>query len=418
VYRFLVISCLLTHARILRFSLKIRIRFQGAGHEYKGSKKNNILPQEQFRPYFFLDTHESDRAKRYKGLIRRGSTTTTMQFDLYYSADGFRWTAYENNPIIDTSPRIGRWGPTNFAGWDPIRQVYVAHLENCLHKRCALGKRVIGRAESPDMIRWTDPETILIPDKRDYPDTEFYAMPSLVYEGIHVGLLWNFRTTNTTILPQVVFSRDGIHYNREFREPFIRRGDPNDFDAAVVYVNAPVVYGDQIFTYYTGANWRSPQDLLDLGDKAIGAIGLAVTPLDGFVSVDGGKGSMELNSAATASASPNSFGQMTTRSFTFSGNRLYLNVECALQQWGAGPCDMRVEVLGSDHTRVSGFELDDADPITDTGVSRVVSWRDNPDLHTFEGKPIRLRLYFKNAKLYSFQFRSVRSSATADSAKD
>jgi len=205
--------------------------------EYKGSKKNNILPQEQFRPYFFLDTHESDRAKRYKGLIRRGSTTTTMQFDLYYSADGFRWTAYENNPIIDTSPCIGRWGPTNFAGWDPIRQVYVTHLENCLHKRCALGERVIGRAESPDMIRWTDPETILIPDKRDYPDTEFYAMPSLVYEGIHVGLLWNFRTTNTTILPQVVFSRDGIHYNPEFREPFIRRGDPNDFDAAVVYVN-------------------------------------------------------------------------------------------------------------------------------------------------------------------------------------
>ena len=179
-----------------------------------------------------------------------------------------------------------------------------------------------------------------------------------------------------------------------------------------------MVHGDQIFTYYTGANWRSPQDLLDLGDKAIGAIGLAVTPLDGFVSVDGGKGSMELNSAATASASPNSFGQMTTRSFTFSGNRLYLNVECALQQWGAGLCDMRVEVLGPDHTRVSGFELDDVDPITDTGVSRVVSWSDHPDLHTLEGKPIRLRLYFKNAKLYSFQFRSVRSSATADSAKD
>jgi len=29
VYRFLVISCLLTHTRILRFSLKIQIRFQG-----------------------------------------------------------------------------------------------------------------------------------------------------------------------------------------------------------------------------------------------------------------------------------------------------------------------------------------------------------------------------------------------------
>ena len=99
----------------------------------------------------FLDDHEKDPARRYKGLAGTGTTTTPgMTFDLYFSPDGFKWTPYEKNPtVIDTSPRIGRWGPTIFMGWDPIRKVYAVHMENCLHRRRPLGKRMIGRAESP-----------------------------------------------------------------------------------------------------------------------------------------------------------------------------------------------------------------------------------------------------------------------------
>ena len=58
-------------------------------------------------------------------------------------------------------------------GWDPIRKTYAAHLENCLHQRCSLDRRLIGRVESRDMIHWGVPETIIVPDEKDYPDTEF-----------------------------------------------------------------------------------------------------------------------------------------------------------------------------------------------------------------------------------------------------
>ena len=37
--------------------------------EYQGSKKNNLLPDDAFMPYFFEDMHEEDPRKRYKGLI-------------------------------------------------------------------------------------------------------------------------------------------------------------------------------------------------------------------------------------------------------------------------------------------------------------------------------------------------------------
>ena len=187
-------------------------------------------------PYFFQDLHEEDQRKRYKGLVRTGSTTTTMTFDLYYSPDSLTWTPCEHNPVIDTAPRIGRWGPTIFMGWDPIRQVYAVHMENCLHRRCPHAKRLIGRAESPDMIHWSDPETILMPDEQDPPDTEFYVMPVTVYAGLYVGLLWIFRTNDSTHHPELVFSRNGIHYERNYREPFIQRGGHKGmFDSSCVY---------------------------------------------------------------------------------------------------------------------------------------------------------------------------------------
>jgi hypothetical protein len=359
--------------------------------EFRGSKANNILPKSSRMEYMFRDQHESDPSRRYKGLMRIGTTETPgMTFDLYFSPDGFTWTPYEKNPVINTAPKVGRWGPTAFMGWDPIRRVYAVHMENCLHRRCPLGKRMIGRAESPDMIHWSEPETIILPDERDTPDTEFYDMPVSTYEGLYVGLLWNFRTTNTTMHPQAVFSRDGIHYNREFREPFVVRGPRGEFDSAVIYVNEPLVHQGRILTYYTGVNWRSPESLLALGDKALGAIGLAITPLDGFVSLDGAR---------------LTWSEAVTRSFTFTGSRLELNVRSALQQWGAGPCEVRAELLEANHALIPGYTFKDADPITTSGEAHVASWQGKSDVAALSGRPIKLRLYFKNAKIFSFRFR-------------
>jgi hypothetical protein len=369
--------------------------------EFEGSTENNILPEENFRPYFFQDLYEKDPSRRYKGLTRveeRG-----MQFDLYFSPDGLVWTPYEDNPIIDTYPLPGRWGPTDFMGWDPIAEVYVAHMENCLHRRCPLGKRVIGRAESPDMVNWSEAETIIVPDEEDYPDTEFYAMPTTTYEGIYIGLLWNFRTTNTTHYPEVVFSRDGVHYQRNFREPLIVQGGPGDFDVVSIYANSPIVNSEEILVYYSGVNWRSPQTLLELGTRAKGAIGLATLPLDGFVSLDGNVGIPV--GVVSERKGPASFSQVVTRSFSFEGTQLHLNVRSALQQWGAGACEVRVELLSPIHVPIEGFTFEDADPITTTGLDHIASWNGSGGIGNLAGKPVKLRFYFKNAKLYSFQFR-------------
>ena len=313
--------------------------------EFEGSTDNNILPAASgnlpMSPAF-LDLHEKDPAKRYKavtGVTGMGSTQAPMKKYLFYSPDGIEWTAYENNPIIDTTPEVGRWGPISFMGWDPIRETYAVYMEASHHWRGPYGKRIIARAESPDMIHWSEPEIIIVPDEDDFPDTEFYNMPVIAYEGMYVGMLWIFRTTNVTHHPEVVFSRDGFHYQRNYREPFIPRGGARgDFDSSSVYVRDVIVHGDRILSYYAGTNSRSPEIALELGDKSTTGIGLAVSRLDGFVSLDSGNGWVvtetpedELRNISMGdyhrqiSQGPESFSQVVTRPFSFSGSQLHLN---------------------------------------------------------------------------------------------
>jgi hypothetical protein len=386
--------------------------------EYEGSKENNILPPDTTIPSF-KDAHETDPSKRYKKMDWTKDTMAPMQAVLHYSPDGSEWTPYEGNPIIDTTPVVGRWGPTYLMGWDPIRETYAAYVENTHHMRGPMGKRIIGRAESPDMVHWTEPETVLIQDELDYPDTEFYELNVTPYEGMYVGLLWIFRTTNLTHHPELVVSRDGVHFERNFREPFIYRGGRRvDFDHDSVYVSHVIVHGDQVFCYYDGTNCRSPESMLELGEDAVMRPGLATTRLDGFVSVDAGNGwvphdatDAELQATtgrdylAQISQGPDSFGQLVTRSFSFSGSQLHLNSTRAPVAAGPGEGETRVELLTFNHHKIEGFTFEDCDPITESGLDQVVSWNGSSDVSRLAGQAVKVRFYAKNAKLYSFQFR-------------
>lgn len=359
--------------------------------EFGGSKANNLLPPEAHHGYMFEDTHDPDPARRYKALERAGSYEGAgMRFSLFYSPDAYRWTAAAENPVIDTGTQPGRWGPTRFLGWDPGRQVYAVHMENNFHMHSPLHRRSIGRAESPDMIHWTEPETILVADDRDYPDTEFYHLPATFHDGWAFGLLWVFSTTNTQHEPHLALSRDGVRYLRNHREAVIPRGDPGDFDAVSIYAEAPIFHGDRIFLYYTGTNWRSPEQLLELGDRATAGIGLALLPRDGFVSLEGARENMSI---------------VTTRAFTFTGRNLFLGLRAALRQWGAGDAEVRVELLDGRHAPIPGFTLAEADNLTTTSSDQLVSWQGRSDISALAGRPVRLRIHFRNAKLYAFQFR-------------
>ena len=358
--------------------------------EFQGSRNNNILPFGTPTPNI-LDTHEPNPSKRYKAAAPDYKFTAYHlgRINLFCSPDGIEWSPAPENQELDISGKKGRWGPTKYMGWDPIKKVYVTHIESCLHRRCPLGKRITGRSESPDMIHWSEVETIMIPDERDPPDLEFYSFPAFTYAGIYIGVPWIFRTTESLHYPQLAFSRDGTNYQRPFREPIIRLGDSGDFDETTLYNNNPFLHDGRIWMYYSGGNWRGPERLYERGDKAVHAIGLATLPEDGFVSLSAGK----LNP-----------GKVLTRVLTFEGRQLYVNIMAAKHNHGSGPAQVKVEILDSAHDPIPGFTLEEADNLGTTGKHRV-SWKSQSDVGKLAGKPVQLRFTLRNAKLNSFQFR-------------
>ncbi|MEO7298598.1 MAG: hypothetical protein ABI042_08495 [Verrucomicrobiota bacterium] len=358
---------------------------------FEGSTSNNIIPPEMHMAYFFQDLHDPDPARRYKAHVRKGEIDQPgMTFSYYYSADCYLWTAYEKNPTINNGEHVGRWGPTDFIGWDPIRKTYAVHMENNLHMNSAYKRRSIGRAESPDMITWSEPETIIVADNKDFPDTEFYTLPVAFHEGWYLGLLWNFSTANMTVVPHFVFSRDGVHYNRDYRQPVISLGSNGSFDSAVVYCDAPpIIHNGEILCFYTGSDWRSNEQLVSM-EKGNAGIGLAKLPLDGFVSFDGAR--LE-------------YSVVTTRSLTVAGDALYLSMKAAFKDVASEPCDVRVELLDGRLNPIKGYTFADSDVVSTTGSNQKISWKGNSSVKALTNKPLRVKFYFKNAKLFAFQFK-------------
>jgi len=91
-------------------------------------------------------------------------------------------------------------------------------------------------------------------------------------------------------------------------------------------------------------------------------------------------------------------GWLRTRTFTFQGSRLELNV--------ASRGSLRVGILDATAAEIPGFSVRDCDPITADAVRQTVTWRGDGDTTPLAGRPVRLRIEMQDADLYALQFVS------------
>ena len=374
-------------------------------------KTNIVMPHSGIGSGVFEDHRESDPAKRYKMLHM------WKDYKIYasYSADGLRWTQYnDGKPVFFQPPghdsqmvaywdeglgkyvgiirdRTGRISelrprlvsdPAGRAGW---RKVWDPKKNRSPENHSI---RRVGQIESSDFVHWTNYRVIVGPDGEDPLNRDqFYNMEVMPYEELRIGL-----TTVFTYDPEVprgavqlTSSRDGRNWQRVgdrgvFLAPSTRVGD---FDWGTIYpIQAPFVNGHEIWIYYVGHGVDHHHVPPPGVDGFPNGIGLAMLRLDGFVSVDAGEDG----------------GTLTTKAFTFKGNRLLVNA--------AASGTLRVEILDSSGSPVSGHTKSDCDPISGDSLRHTVKWSRESGLTSLQGKPIKLRFHLKNAKLYSFFFES------------
>ncbi len=225
---------------------------------------------------------------------------------------------------------------------------------------------------------------------------ELYNLDCVAYESVLLGLfsIWRGDKNIPAGRPKpnevcVGFSRDGWHWHRPERKPFLavseKAGDWNWGNVQSAGGGCLIV-GDELWFYHSGRA-GSPQK----GDGAIrdtgGSTGLAILRRDGFASLDAGKDG----------------GTLTTRPVRFSGKHLFVNADIA--------GELSAELLDEDGKAIAGFARTDCLPIRGDKTMQALTWKTS-DLAKVAGKTVKVRFLLTDGRLYSFWISPDKSGAS------
>jgi hypothetical protein len=239
------------------------------------------------------------------------------------------------------------------------------------------------------------------PDNPSLFRTEFYGLGLYPAESCTIAFLWVFTVNNNaTAFPknqegpgelQMASSRDLVTWDRSFRTPCVRRGNPSDWDSGFFMSAARALrVGDEVWLYYDGESFThgAPGVYKSVPGRTAynEGVGLAKWKVDRFVSADG----------------PAEGGVLTTVPIVFTGDRLELNM--VSKAGGA----VKVELLDAAEKPIEGYGLSDS--VTGDYLRKAITWHGKESITELHGRPVMLRFHLKHAELYSFAFRAGAST--------
>ena len=237
----------------------------------------------------------------------------------------------------------------------------------------------------------------MICDENDPPDTDVQMATVSQYtkaQDVYIGMWVNYRHFPNTVPGknlndgiqdvQLAVSRDGIHWDRPERKPYIALGLKGGPEGGCLWPTQGLLYsdsGNEIYQYYSPTA-HTHGDYNARTDKWEGGIYLLKQRLDGFVSAD----------------ADNKGGWFTTPAMKFKGTELELNVD-------AGALGhMLVEVRDENNKPIPGYTLDEAIPIMQNQLAAKAKWRSGASVIGLQDRPIRLHVKMESCKLYAFRF--------------
>jgi hypothetical protein len=379
--------------------------------EYNGSKDNNIVwtgkdaaycESHNFSP--FIDTNpDCKMGERYKAVALKsgvppGESDRRKVLVGFVSPDGINWKRIQEQPIITD----GSFDSHNTASWDPERREYVCYLRIGRE-----GKRSVALTTSKDFLHWTESQPL---DFGATPLEHFYTNgiePYLRNPSLYVGFPMRFvspkdrdkvgfEQRRTDGFSDMVFmsSHDGLHWNRQFMEAFVRPG--------LDQLNWGGAHGNQTPVWHIQQTGDSEMSIYWFEHSGYYNMwlpeGLKQRPREKGKEVDARlrRGTLRLDGFASVNA-PYAGGEMVTKPLKFEGKKLVMNFSTS----AVG--SVRVEIQDASGKPIPGYALDDCPEIWGDEIDRVVGWKNGPDLGKLTGTPVRLRFVLKDADLYSIR---------------
>lgn len=366
----------------------------------------------------FLDPHDQPERRFKLFHLEFAQPFDPSKHGVYagYSADGLHFTSVGRVlPFFTDNPTIVQW--------DEQRGKYVIYTRAFDYH--SEKQRRIGRIETDDPLKpWPYHKTendrmflglenvdvVLSPDGEDDPHSDIYYNAATIYPwaaDTHLMFTAQFRhfspQRNPFIRPreggkwedfgmlevQLAVSRDGVRWSRPSREPYFPTGLADEWDRWYAVMAPGIVRrGNYLYQYYYSSGRLHDSVILrpeyDHSAKQVGGVGVVRQRLDGFVSVDADQRG----------------GYLRTPPLVFRGNNLRLNIDTGAMGTAF------VEIQDAEGRPIPGFTMSDCEEIGGNFIDQRVYWKRGSDVSSLEGKPIRLRINLKRAKLYAFQFTS------------
>ncbi|MCH9726657.1 MAG: prolyl oligopeptidase family serine peptidase [Planctomycetes bacterium] len=386
------------------------------------------------------DPRDSDSAKRYKMLYTDfGKDKNGREWPGFFAAfstDGIHWTKSQKNPLNKTAyggrglqplysdevPYNERWDKNkNFLRktwaiplsmsdaadviYDPNHGLYVAYGKSWIQGPTGglAWKHAMARTESEDFVTWSKPQLISMPDDLDQPNTEFHTSPVFYYKGCYFCLnqILSSRGQATgnkadAMHIELMISRDGLHWDRPFRDQRFIASSEQDFSNGGIFTNStPVFLEDEIRFYYGGYNSGTiggGQKLTSETQQS--GVGFAGIRLDRFAGIR----PVKLSAQSTLKKPLQNIGQITLKPMSFKGiNQISVNAD-------ATEGEIRVEVLNSDGYRMRGFSKEEAVVLSKDSLQHQLKWKASKISQLPPGKYM-LRLHLNNAEVFAITLK-------------
>ena len=357
--------------------------------EVNGTLDNNVIlanaehVTHNFSP--FLDANPDTKTnQQYKAL---GGTGKSGLF-AYTSPDGIHWEKLQEKPVFTR----GMLDSQNVAFWSESEEKYVCYFRTWTGEGES-GYRSVGRTTSSDFINWTAPVQM---NFGDTPLEHLYTQQTSPYyraSHIYIAIGGRFMPGRQVLTEKqakqfevdpkyykdcsdafFMTSRGGNAYDRTFMEAFIRPGiglgnwvSRSNYPALNVVQSGP---GEM--SLYVNQDYAQPSAKLNRYTLRI----------DGFTSI----------------AAPYKGGQLVTKPFTFTGSELEINYSTS----AAG--EIKFEIQDENGTPIPGYTLEDSQTVIGNEIAKIVEWNGNKNLDTLMSKTVRLRIYMRDADLYSIKF--------------
>ncbi len=353
--------------------------------EFNGNRENNIVLQGSDAKALcvFKDGNpKTPDSERYKAVGVGAPIDKRATLRGFTSPDGVHWQILDQDPIlIAPDDRWPMFDSHNIAFWDTLQSRYVAYMRGWIPP----GIRAIRRSVSNDFRQWSEPEFI---DMGDSPTEHLYKNACTQYfRAPHIYLMFPKRFVpdrkfhedwKDSGLSESVFmtSRDGVHWDRRFMEPFLGLGpDSDNWTDRNLYIGVGIVpTGPAEMSVYYIEHYKRPSIRLRRGTLRT----------DGFVSVN----------------APYTGGEFVTKPLVFEGNELVINYATSVTG------GLRVEIQDAEGQPIDGYQLSQCIEIFGDEIERVVRWEKGSDVGSLAGRAIRLRFVMAAADLYAIQFRA------------